>query len=188
MAYEVEMKFRALSDWSSTMADLERQGAKDLGEFDHSDMYFRHPCRDFVETNEAFRIRRENRENALTYKGPRLPGLTKTREEIEIGFLEGEGAWLSMATLLDRLGFQAVAEVRKVRRVFGLRFEGREMHAAFDRAEEIGDFVEVEAIASDQSDLESARDAVLKLAKALGLEDLEPRSYLRMLLEKRAQI
>jgi adenylate cyclase class 2 len=80
-----------------------------------------------------------------------------------------------------------VASVRKVRRAFHLVREGRAMEVVLDRAEGLGDFAEVEALAEGEG-LASAQAAVLGLAKELGLERVEPRSYLRMILERDGRI
>ena len=45
---------------------------------------------------------------------------------------------------------------------------------------------EVETLARDSEDLPAAQHAVLECARALGLGDVEPRSYLRMTLERSA--
>jgi adenylate cyclase class 2 len=77
--------------------------------------------------------------------------------------------------------------VRKVRRAFHLVRDGRPMEVVLDRAEGLGDFAEVEALAEDE-DLGSAQAAVLGLARELGLERVEPRSYLRMILERDGRV
>ncbi len=85
--------------------------------------------------------------------------------------------------MLEALGFHPVATVRKTRRTFHLVRGGRPMEVVLDRAEALGDFAEVEALADDRS-LAEAQAAVLALARELGLTKVEPRSYLRMLLER----
>jgi adenylate cyclase, class 2 len=56
-----------------------------------------------------------------------------------------------------------------------------------DVAEDLGAFVEIESIAADPDALPAAQAAVLDLARELGLTEVEPRSYLRMALERRAR-
>ena len=147
------------------------------------DIYFSHPSRDFAQTNEAFRIRRIGDENRITYKGPRRSGPTKTREEIEIAMAEGPEPFRRLLRLLENLGFRPVATIRKQRETFHLRFQEHEMEIALDTAEGLGAFAEIETLASGEADLAAAQQAVLALAGALGLTEVEPRSYLRMILE-----
>jgi adenylate cyclase class 2 len=123
----------------------------------------------------------------VTYKGPKEAGPTKTREEIEIPFAPGPDQHHQLSRLLDRLGFRRVAVISKRRTSFSLTFDGLPMQITLDRADGLGDFAEVEALADDRDDLPAAQQAVLKLAEALGLETVEPRSYLRMQMERRAQ-
>jgi len=184
MSFEVEVKYRAV-DHVALASRLTALGARAEATDTQEDVYFNHPSRDFAETHEAFRIRREGLENRITYKGPRHSGPTKTREEIEVPFAPGRSE--DLARVFDRLGFRRVAVVRKRRTSFSLTFEGRPLEITLDRAEGLGDFAEVEALADGRDDLPAAQRAVLKLAEALGLTTVEPRSYLRMLLENRVQ-
>ncbi|MDR3634154.1 MAG: class IV adenylate cyclase [Isosphaeraceae bacterium] len=183
MGYEVELKFRAVehAELAKRLAEL---GASAEPPVAQEDLYLAHPCRDFAQTNEAFRIRRVGHDNFVTYKGPKHPGATKTREEIEIPVLASEEGFARVRVLLERLGFSPVATIRKVRTTFRLEYAGRSLEVALDAAEQIGDFAEVETLAASQEDLPHAQDAVLECAKALGLNQVEPRSYLRMALER----
>jgi adenylate cyclase, class 2 len=149
----------------------------------HIDVYLRHPCRDFAQTDEAFRIRRVNQQACLTYKGPRDAGVVKTREELELSIESDDlDQWLLM---MSKLGFQQVVPVRKSRRVFqcdsSIEFSG--IHVTIDCVEQLGNFSEIEIVVSDASAVKAAEQRVLALAKLLGLEKRQPRSYLSMLLE-----
>jgi adenylate cyclase, class 2 len=182
MGYEVEVKFRAVDH-----ADLERRlkarGLVPEATVEHRDTYLAHPSRDFTQTGEAFRIRGEGDSNRITYKGPKLGGPTKTREEIEVEFAEGAGALEKLTRAFELLGFRAVAVVRKTRTEYHLEHDGRPMVVTLDLAEGLGAFAEVETLVEGQPDLPEGQKAVLALAKELGLTEVEPRSYLRMLLE-----
>ncbi len=185
MNYEVEVKYR-VDDHDAVARRLAEVGAVAAGCLDQEDTYLSHPARDFVQTNEAFRIRRIGDDNRLTYKGPRLSGPTKTREELEIPFAEGDERSRQMGRLLQNLGFRPVATIRKRREPFHLTFQGLQLEVALDTAEGLGTFVEIEAMASGPDDLPGTQQAVLALADLIGLSEVEPRSYLRMALEARA--
>ncbi len=184
MGYEVEVKYRDV-DHDALRGALAALGAEEHAAVVEEDSYLNHPSRDFAETREAFRIRRAGDENRITYKGPREAGPTKTREEIEVPFAPGR--FDDLARVFDRLGFRHVAVVRKRRTPFSLTFDGRPLEITLDRADGLGDFAEVEALARDRDDLPAAQQAVLKLAERLGLKVVEPRSYLRMLIEAKAR-
>ncbi|WP_337176625.1 class IV adenylate cyclase [Paludisphaera sp.] len=187
MSYEVEVKYRGV-DHDALRRALTALGAVGRATVEEEDSYLNHPARDFAATGEAFRIRRVGDDNRVTYKGPKEAGPTKTREEIEVPFAPGPDQFDRISRLLDRLGFRRVAVVRKHRTPFALTLDGRPLEITLDSAEGLGDFAEVETLAADRDDLPAAQQAVLKLAETLGLTNVEPRSYLRMAMEKRGQL
>ena len=182
MGYEVEVKYRVTNP--SALADrLIALGATGGGSSEHSDLYLAHPVRNFAATDEALRLRRVGDENRITYKGPKRPGPTKTREELEIPFAVGPEAFDLLSRLFDRVGFRPVAVVDKNRREFAMERGDRPLSVTIDDAGDLGTFAEVEALAADDADLPEAQSAVIGLAAELGLSQVEPRSYLQMRLE-----
>lgn len=186
MSFEVEVKFRVGSH-DDVLRRLTELGARAGSAVRQEDAYLAHPARDFAQTNEALRIRRIGEENRVTYKGPRRTGPTKTREEIEIAFTRGDAAFEQLSRLFANLGFKPVAVIRKRRQTFQLTHRSHDVEVGLDTADELGEFAEVEAIAATEDDLSAAQDVVQEVAQTLGLSDVEPRSYLRMYLEKRGQ-
>ena len=187
MSYEIEQKYRCLNH-EIVATRLLQLGALHSPSVQQEDTYLAHPSRDFAQTGEAFRIRRVGDHNAVTYKGPKQSGPTKTRRELEIPFANGEQHLERLRQLFDALGFRPVLTVGKVRTSYHLTHDGRAFEVVLDDADGLGTFVEVEAIVEDQGDLEAAQKAVIAVSKALGLTDLEPRSYLRMALERQATL
>lgn len=183
MNYEVEIKYR-VANHDAIIKALDAIGASRTSSTPHSDLYLAHPGRDFAESDEALRLRREGETNAITYKGPKRGGPTKTREEIEVAFESGEEAREKMTRIFLALGFRPVADVKKARTSYDVPERGRPMVVTLDVAEGLGSFAEVEAMADGEEDLPVAQQAVLALAAELGLTDVEPRSYLRMKLER----
>jgi adenylate cyclase class 2 len=120
----------------------------------------------------------------VTYKGPKLDSATKTRRELELPLGSSEGNGTRFAELLEALGFQPVAVVRKQRRPFQIEWQGREVEGALDDVEGIGSFVELE-LQSDERDLDAARAVISALASELKLGLSERRSYLELLLQQR---
>lgn len=184
MTFEVEVKYRTGAAHSEIAARLLAAGAAAAPSIAQVDHYLSHPARDFAKTNEAFRIRQIGSDNRVTYKGPKRGGPTKTREEIEIPFAAGDETLTQMRTLFERLGFKLVASIRKRRSPFHIEYQGRALEIVLDEVDELGGFAEVEAFAEGEDDLPAAQHAVLDFARELGLTDVEPRSYLRMVLEQ----
>jgi adenylate cyclase, class 2 len=185
MSFEVEQKFRT-NGHPEIAARLVALGATPGAPIRQTDAYLNHPSRDFAETGEAFRIRRVGDANAITYKGPRLAGPTKTRQEHEVDFAAGPESLETLRKVLLSLGFRPIAEIHKVRTPYHLTFRERAVEVVLDEVEELGPFVEVETIAGDHADLAPAQSAVVNLSSMLGLTEREPRSYLRMVMELRA--
>jgi adenylate cyclase class 2 len=182
MQYEVEQKHRVdIAD--DPVIRLASYGAH-LGEpTAQTDRYFAHPCRDFVKTDEALRIRIQGDHSFVTYKGPKLDKKSKTRQELEL-LLHGPHSGPDKFTeLLHALGFKPVATVRKNRRISTINYSGHAIEVAYDIVDELGVFVELE-LKCDKKNLDEARQIVSELAVKLDLGPSITRSYLEMLLDK----
>lgn len=180
---EVELKF-AVSDLDSMLTQLLSFGAQPEPIEDHADTYYRHPCRDFVETGEALRIRRVNGVAHITYKGARLPGDVKMRHELEWCLAPGDAHGAHTESLWELLGFEAVATVKKRRRPYRWNHQGTDCTVTIDEVEGVGSYVEIERVVSI-AQAEVAKAEVLSRAHLLGLKEPEKRSYLGLLLDLR---
>ena len=180
--WEVEQKF-VVSDVQQLLDRLGERNAVEMNTELHVDTYLAHPCRDFRVTDEAFRLRQYNSQACVTYKGKRLPGNVKTRPEIELTIGQADiPQWLEM---MQHLGFRPKPEVRKTRRVFTLAVSGHQpFTVAVDEVASLGTFAEIELIIDDIGMLDEARSRVESLSKLLGLNEIQPRSYLSLLLAK----
>jgi len=179
--FEVEVKVRA--DHDDVRDRLRASGAQAAGTVVQADTYYDAPHRNFAETDEALRIRRERSPESeddtarVTYKGPLVEQASKTREEFETGVDDGE----TMAAVLDGLSFDPVATVRKDRERFAL--DGYTV--TLDAIDGLGEFVEVET-ETDEDGVEAAREGAYELLSGLGLdpESQVRTSYLGLLLEE----
>jgi len=171
---EVEVKVRASHD--PVEERLGELGAERLADKTQEDVYFAAPHRDFAETDEALRVRRENGDECITYKGPKMDGETKTREEHETSVGDADVA----RAVFESLGFEEFGVVSKDRRVYSLD-DGTTV--TLDSVEGLGDFVEVEREAETTEEVEQPRGLVLETLGNLGLdpEDSVRESYLELL-------
>ncbi|MFC7142606.1 class IV adenylate cyclase [Halosimplex aquaticum] len=195
--YEVEVKVRA--DHAAVETALDEAGATRVDAVVQEDTYYDAPHRDFAETDEALRIRREWKpgeaddgdavsdgqsgsptETRITYKGPLLEAESKSREEHETAVADADAA----VGVFDGLGFEPAATVRKERAHY--RLDGYTV--TLDSVDGLGEFVEVET-ETDDDGIEAARDGALAVLDSLGLDpDAQIRtSYLGLLLESDAQ-
>ena len=185
---EVEQKYRVV-DTSDFARRLSSVGAQPSPAESHADTYYRHPCRNFVETGEAFRVRRINDVAFVTYKGKKLAvgdDTLKAREEIEWCLAPEDAEGVKMESLLIALGFESVTTVRKRR----VSFRWPEDHAnadttvTLDEVDQVGSFAEIEQLVDDAAAESMDRTAaeIAALATQLGLTDRVKESYLEMLL------
>jgi adenylate cyclase, class 2 len=183
--WEIEQKFE-VEDAEALRSHLAAQGFVLIDIETNSDIYFRHPCRDFRLTDEAFRVRQVNERCCLTYKGPRLPGPVKSRPELELEVQAAQRLqWLEM---LERLGFVPLPAVEKRRhnyqRVAHDSAPFSQIHVTIDEVEQLGTYAELELIVTDQSQIAGAAEAIQQLAASLQLHALQPRSYLSLTLAR----
>ncbi|QDV31272.1 CYTH domain protein [Planctopirus ephydatiae] len=185
---EVEMKF-SLSDVEAFRGVLLAHEAICAGPATtESDEYFAHPGRDFATTGEALRVRSTPLESILTYKGPRLDQLTKTRHEIEaplvvpMGSLAADKSPPAICQILLALGFRSVRKVVKSRQFWTLPDEEYVLVCTIDHVPELGHFAELEIITEERA-WQPARDRLLEWAARLKLDQPEYRSYLELLLD-----
>jgi adenylate cyclase class 2 len=196
--FEIELKY-PVDDPTLLRQNLHRLQARPLPTQNHVDVYYRHPSRNFAETGEALRIRRVDGQPYVTYKGPKTHVNTataqgiKVRRELEWPLFPGDPHGEQMSSLLAFLGFTQVAEVAKRREPFEIYLgnksaagaaEGRLVTVTVDTVECLGTYAEIESIASSDTDRPAAIEAVSQLAGQLELGPPEPKSYLRMVLEK----
>lgn len=178
MGKEVEVKAGVEEDLSRRILEI---GGSFVREVFQEDLYFKHPCRDFAKRDEALRLRDEGGKYTLTFKGRRVGGGAKTREEVEVIVGDFEGA----CTLLERLGFERAFTIRKRRREFAV--EG--VLVALDEVEGLGRFVEIETLVEEGAgpqEVEGMIKKVFKISERLGIkkERLTTESYLEMLASR----
>jgi adenylate cyclase class 2 len=182
---EVEMKFPA-ADFGPIEAALTSRGVAIQPPRRDADHYFNAPDRDFAKTDEAVRVRSIGKKNFVTYKGPKIDEITKTRLEIEVPIADGEVAANDFRNLLTHLGYRPVAVVRKTRRIAEFERDGFDVQLTLDAVDDVGQYAELEIVAPDEK-ADAAKATVLRLAGELGLSQSERRSYLQLLLEKQGK-
>lgn len=178
MTYEVEQKFK-VADMNELKEAFIALGAEMTSQQTQVDRYFAHPARDFVQTDEAFRLRQVGDELYATYKGPKISQTTKTRKEIELPLTSQKHSLEAFTELFTSLGFRPVADIKKQRDQASLQWRNRAFTIAFDQVEHAGDFVEIEALA-EASNLASVQADVLALAEEMQLHEPIRVSYLEL--------
>ncbi len=170
----LEIEIKAVLTDPHAMKDLLRQvGAMAGPILQEKDLYYQHPVRDFGRTNEALRLRMTNGQGRITYKGPRMAGTAKIHFEAETEI----GDYVTISSILERLGFRPVGRVEKTRSVFYLA----DTVICLDDVLGLGSFIELEKMGENKELIEQE---ILALAEKLGIRASEPRTYLAMILSK----
>ncbi len=145
------------------------------------DLYFQHPCRDFAETDEALRIRIKkfngHFEAFLTYKGPKLDRISKTRREIEVPINDVD----AYIDILHSLGFREVISVEKTREKY---YVEKGITITLDEVEGLGKFIEIEKLAGGDVSIDQEVENLKRMLLDLGVRKFERRSYLELLLQR----
>jgi|Deesub1362A_J573_1020465.scaffolds.fasta_scaffold00318_9 adenylate cyclase class 2 len=169
---EIEVKFRLDRD----IKHIIQQFATFEIEKVEEDIYFNSPSRDFRETDEALRVRKDVEGFSITYKGPKVDSETKSREEIKLRVNDFNAA----VELFKKLGFREAGRVVKKRTIYRV---GNAI-ICLDDVEGLGKFVEIEV---ECDDLEKGKQEIFEIAEKLGFDKGESirRSYLEMVLERK---
>src|SRR5687767_2428414 len=185
MTYEVEQKFH-VDDFRETEHALRQLGVQVGPVVSQTDTYLSHPTRNFGETDEALRLRREGEANFITYKGPKIDKTTKTRLELEIPLPNGQALATQVRHLLDVLGFRVVVDINKQRRRSLIHWQGATIEVALDQVERLGTFVELEMVA-EETEVDIAKQRIGGFAAELGLTRNERLSYCELMLKRQNQ-
>lgn len=171
---EVEVKFKAYDGVENRIKQIAEFVIEKLEE----DLYFNHPCRDFKESDEALRVRKDKEGIKVTYKGAKVDKETKSREEIKLKVDDYDKA----IKLFEKLGFKAVREVVKLRKIYRIG----DAIICYDEVKGLGKFVEIEIEIEGKANFEIAKQKVFEIAKQLGFDSKDSirKSYLELLEEK----
>lgn len=149
-----------------------------------SDMYYNSRSHDFMETDEALRIRLSDNMTRLTsgciltYKGPKMDTISMTRKELETEI----GSRENCDAILNCLGFVPFFPVNKLRQYY----HKDRVEACVDQVEGLGSFLELEILVEKESGREEALKKIETILHDLDLSLSESTtlSYLCMLLKK----
>lgn len=116
---EVEVKARLNEDEiNELISKLLDMGFKRIEKKEEVDVYFNGIDRDFSVTDEALRVRKSLKMDTgqvkfyVTYKGPKLDNVSKTREEIEVTVDNGA----AIHKIFEKLGFKPVKPIKNLGR------------------------------------------------------------------------
>ncbi len=173
---EVEIKAR-VEDPKLIERLIITAGAVPVGIENQSDTYYNTPYRDFKKTDEALRIRTNDSEYFLTYKGPKLDKVSKTRKEFEVKLNDAN----IMGNMLSSLGYYPVATIVKKRKKYRIC----DISIALDDVRNLGNFIELEIMVKNPENYNEKVESIFKFMNKLGISRSSAvrESYLEMLLK-----
>jgi adenylate cyclase class 2 len=153
-------------------------GATPIGIDNQADTYYNDQVHDFEKTDEALRVRAQDNRFFLTYKGPKIDKLSKTRKEYQVEINDAN----SMGDILSSLGFFPVATVIKKRKNYRIG----DFLISLDEVRNLGNFIEIEISVKNPWNYEEKVESIFKIIEKLGIsrETTIRKSYLEMVLEK----
>ncbi|MCZ7397553.1 MAG: class IV adenylate cyclase [Candidatus Methanoperedens sp.] len=174
---EVEVKAH-VQDPRQIERSIIEMGATPIGIENQTDTYYNSPVHDFKMSDEALRVRVQDDRCFLTYKGPKIDSVSKTRKENQVE-INDPG---SMGDILSSLGFIPVATVIKKRKNYRIA----DILISLDEVRNLGSFIEIEISAKNQSNYEKKVESIFKIIEKLGIsrDSTIRKSYLEMVLEK----
>lgn len=172
MSVEIEAKMK-VDSLDVTVAKLKAVGGERVGDFEEVNAFFDTEDRSLLAADEGLRLRvaknvdTKAEKYVLTFKGPRLHGKLKSREERELDVGNAKDA----EKFLNSLGFKKVLAFEKKRTKWKLAGCSIEL----DTLPHLGTYVEIEG---------PSEDTVMKVREQLGLEraPIIKSSYIAMLM------
>ncbi len=168
--YEKEVKIKVECNAIENLVRiLEENGAKQVRVQDEVDVYYQHPCRNFLETDEAVRLRIvDGKTESITYKGQRIQESNgvKKRKEVILTIKTGDPD-----EFLRSLGFKPAVTVEKTRTYM----EYQEHLITIDKVKHLGCFIEIEG---------ENPDSIMETLQRFGLHgEIVEETYAEMILK-----
>ncbi|MBA3273159.1 MAG: class IV adenylate cyclase [Chthoniobacterales bacterium] len=166
MAIEIEAKIK-VSDHDATRARLRAIGGEHLSDVLETNTFFDTPDQKLRNADNGLRLRKINNlhgprgqnsgqtTHEVTFKGPKLPGTFKQREELQSTIEDGD----AVAAILERLGYSVALSFEKKRQ----SWQVQNCRVELDEVPRLGKYVEIEG--PDEKSVESVR-AALELESA----------------------
>jgi adenylate cyclase class 2 len=174
---EVEIKSK-LNDFNVVKERLKELNIIKVGEEVQEDTYLERNDIKFAKNDKALRIRKIIKENnetiVITYKGPKINKISKTREEIESTVVDGE----NILKIFEKLGFYRGGFVKKIREIYKFK----EYIISLDNVEGLNPYIEIEVDLEDDTNYQDSIDKIYAIFNELNIRnEFERTSYLELL-------
>lgn len=175
---EIEIKVK-VNDPARIRRNIGALGCKSMEKQFQRDTYFKSSFRDFSETGEILRVRRQNPgPDLITFKGSKLKSEMKVREEIEVNISNVSDA----IELLRRLGCEPWITIEKEREIYKFG----KFIVSLDKVKDLGLFMEIETKIAGIRSKHEVEQEIFNLLTRIGSSKnlIERRTYLELFLTK----
>lgn len=181
MSIEVELKVK-IKDKEEIINNLKNLNFIEKDLVIETDTYFNSQHHNFIALDEALRVRNvvnkstNESKSFVTYKGAKLDSISMSRKELETEVKDSS----VVKEILQNIGFTPVTPLMKER----LYLKNNNITACVDTVNGLGDYLELEIIAENNSEKEKSLKILENLLIKLGysLNDTINTSYLSMLM------
>lgn len=133
-----------------------------------------------------FRIRRKGDEQILSYKKKQVKDKTEINDEHEIDVSSQNLA--ELRDFFQHIGFFPFIEKTKKTNLYKYsKNKDFDVLIEHNLIEDLGEFIEIEILTEDSSQIENASNIISKLFQEIGIleSEIEPRYYIDLLMEKK---
>lgn len=171
--YEKEIKFKIKNE-KEIQNKLKKIPIKRKKEVIQEDIYFDFPSKKLFALDKTLRIRKENSEIYLTYKGKRKKEKYKIREEITVKILN----YKDLIEILKKIGLKPIFKIIKKRKIYFLK----DYQLSIDEVKGLGKYLEIEVTTSKKN----TNQILKEICDLLGvsLRNVIKKTYPEMLLKK----
>ncbi|HCL57285.1 MAG TPA: class IV adenylate cyclase [Spirochaetia bacterium] len=132
-----------------------------------------------------FRIRIEEGKKILSYKKKKFIDKTEVNDEHEIDISGSDIP--QMRAFFRHIGYLPFIEKKKKTSLYVVKdLEGYDVSIEHNEVEKLGEFIEIEVLAQNESEAVKVEKIICDLFKKIGIkdEDIEPKYYIDLLMEK----
>jgi adenylate cyclase class 2 len=118
----------------------------------------------------------------ITYKGPKLDALTKSRIEHVCEIMDS----CAMDSILEAIGFKQIITIRKERMLFEIDYKGTHIGIMVDTIQYLeGTYAEFEIVVEDKQQMSEAKTLIFSLMHEMGYSEQDSirTSYLELIMQ-----
>ena len=173
----IEIEIKAWVDEFDTILEKLKEKYSFVGEYDKEDIYLK-GIDSITDEEKEIRLRKVSDKFIVTYKDRSHQGKVEVNIEKEFE-IDDKNNFLYV---MEKLGY--ITYIRKSKKGYG--FVSDVINIELSHVENLGDFIEIEYLAKNDSEVESAKIKIFSILDELRIsrEKIEDRFYVEMIMDK----